>query len=171
MEVEQIYEGPVEAVLAFLADYLLHSAKLSGSQETIVTINLQNSTILLLCSDGVARTAMQEALERGGHLVQSAHDLGSAVASLDEEIPQLLIVSPYVDCISGHDAAVYLRTRHHGLRVLIVGGFLEDNRLRDREELQSFAVFPRPFTPAALLDKVREVLLATNQSLKSITAQ
>lgn len=52
-----------------------------------------------------------------------------------------------------------------------MGGFLEDDRLRDREELQSFAVFPRPFTPAALLDKVREVLLVTNQSQKSITAQ
>ena len=101
--------------MRFLADYLLHSATLSGPQETIVTINLRNSTILLLCSDGVARTAIQEALERGGYLVQSAHDLGAAVASLDEEIPQLLIVSPYVDCISGHDAAVYLRTRHHGL--------------------------------------------------------
>lgn len=134
-----------------------------------MTSYLTNSTILLLCSDGVERTALQEALERGGCLVQSAHDLGAAVARLDEEIPELLIVSPYVDCISGHDAAVYLRTRHHGLRVLIVGGSLQDDRLRDREELQSFAVFPRPYAATELLSKVREVLLLPRHNPHGLT--
>jgi hypothetical protein len=44
------------------------------------------------------------------------------------------------------------------MRVLIVGGLLDDDRLRNRELLQGFEVFPKPYTPAELLKKVQDVL-------------
>ena len=44
------------------------------------------------------------------------------------------------------------------MRVLIVGGFLDDDRLRHREELGKFEVFPKPYTASQLLEKIKEVL-------------
>jgi hypothetical protein len=44
------------------------------------------------------------------------------------------------------------------MRVLIVGGLLDDDRLRNREALEGFAVYPKPYTAAELLAKVKDVL-------------
>ncbi len=44
------------------------------------------------------------------------------------------------------------------MRVLILGGLLDDDRLRYREELEGFEVFPKPYTGAQLIEKVKEVL-------------
>jgi hypothetical protein len=35
---------------------------------------------------------------------------------------------------------------------------MDDDRLRNREELQGFEVFPKPYPAAELLQKVKEVL-------------
>ena len=60
--------------------------------------------------------------------------------------------------ITGHDAAVYLRSKSPGIPVLIVGGLLNDDRLQYREWLQHFDVYPKPYSAEELLDKVKEVL-------------
>jgi hypothetical protein len=58
----------------------------------------------------------------------------------------------------GHEAAKYLRVRHPLMRVLILGGLLDDDWLRYREELEGFEIFPKPYTGAQLIEKVKEVL-------------
>jgi CheY-like chemotaxis protein len=117
-----------------------------------------NLTILLLISDPLVRTVVKETLERHGYFVQSTGDIGTAVDRLKEGTPDLLITGTYVSEISGHDAAKYLRTKCPGLRVLIVGGFMEDDRLRVREEIAGFDVFPDRYSAADLIAKVKEVL-------------
>ncbi|MGH9743910.1 MAG: hypothetical protein ACRD51_16310, partial [Candidatus Acidiferrum sp.] len=44
------------------------------------------------------------------------------------------------------------------MRVLVLGGILDDDRLKYREELAGFEVFPKPYTAAQLLEKVKDVL-------------
>ena len=44
------------------------------------------------------------------------------------------------------------------MRVLMVGGLLDDTRLQNREALQGFDVFPKPYTSAELLARVKDVL-------------
>jgi CheY-like chemotaxis protein len=117
-----------------------------------------NASILLLVSDPLMRTIMHETLERAGCLVVSAGDVGAAVDRLKELRPDLLIVRPYIDSMTGHMAAHYLRTRFPGLPVLIVAGFMDDERIRDQNALEDFFTFPKPFGRDELLDKVREVL-------------
>jgi DNA-binding response OmpR family regulator len=116
------------------------------------------ATILLLCSDPVIRSVLDETLQHEGYSVVSVGELGNAVDRLREYKPSLLIIRPYIDNMAGHDAALYLRTKRPGMKVLMVSGTLDDDRLRYRNDLQSFEVFPKPFTAAELLDKVRAVL-------------
>ncbi len=116
------------------------------------------STILLLASDPVVRNVMKETLEHEGYTVLATGDIGNAVDRLKEVQPDLLIVRTYVEGLSGHDAAMYLRTKCQKMKVLIVGGLLDDDRLQYRETLHGFEVFPKPYQAAEMLQKVKEVL-------------
>jgi len=119
---------------------------------------LMNTTILLLVSDPVVRSVLKETLEHEGYTVLATGDLGTAVDRLKECAPDLLITRTYVASLSGHEAAIYLRTKCLKMKVLILGGLLDDDRLRNREALQGFKVFPRPYKPAELLQEVKDVL-------------
>jgi DNA-binding NtrC family response regulator len=120
--------------------------------------SLLKTTILLLVSDPIVRIVMQETLEQAGYMVMATGDLGQAVDRLKECSPDLLITRTYVQGLPGHDAAMYLRTKCLKMRVLMVGGLLDDQRLRNREELEGFRVFPKPYSADELLQKVKEVL-------------
>jgi hypothetical protein len=62
--------------------------------------------------------------------------------------------------MTGHDAAIYLKERCHSMKVLMLGGLLDDTRLTHRAELQGFAVFPKPYSAAEMLHTVKEILIA-----------
>jgi DNA-binding response OmpR family regulator len=125
---------------------------------TVPDRSLLKTTILLLVSDPLVRSVLQDTLEREGYTVVTAGDLGSAVDRLTEITPDLLITRTYVEGMTGHDAATYLRTKSNGLRVLMVGGLLDDQRLKRRESLEGIDVFPKPYSPRELLQTVKDVL-------------
>lgn len=117
-----------------------------------------NANILLLDSDPLMRTILHETLERAGYLVVNAADVGAAVDRVKELRPDLLIVRPQISSMPGHMAAQYLRTRCPGLPVLIVGGFMDDERVHVRDSIRDFHIFPKPFAAQDLLSAVRDVL-------------
>jgi two-component system, OmpR family, response regulator len=122
-----------------------------------------NANLLLLISDPLMRTILQETLERAGYVVVSAGDVGAAVDRVKELRPDLLIIRPYVASMPGHMAAHYLRDRCPGLPVLIVTGYMDDERVRDQHELKEFYMFPKPFAREELLANVREVLRISHE--------
>jgi DNA-binding response OmpR family regulator len=116
------------------------------------------TTILLLISEPLVRVVIQEFVERAGYMVMATGDLGTAVDRIGDCMPDLLMISPYIETISGHDAAKYLQSRCPKMRILMLAGLLADDRLRYRAELEKVEIFPQPFTGAQLLAKVEEVL-------------
>ena len=116
------------------------------------------TTILLLVSDPVVRSILEETLEREGYTVLATGDLGRAVDLLKECMPDLLITRSDVESLPGHEAAMYLRTKCHQMKVLMLGGLLDDERLRYRAAQQGFEVFPKPYTAAELLQEVKDIL-------------
>jgi len=116
------------------------------------------TTILLLISEPLVRVVVQEFLERAGYLVMATSDLGAAVGRIGEATPDLLILSPYVESITGHQAAKYLQSRCPSMRILMLAGMLSDDRLQYRAELDKVEIFPKPFTGPELLQKVEEIL-------------
>ena len=119
---------------------------------------MTRTTILVLMSDPIMRPVVQETLENEGYTVLPAADLGTAVDRLKEMTPDLLIIRSYIESIPGYEAARYLRTKCPGLRVLMVSGLIDDDRVQYRMALEGFEVFPKPFTAADLLEKVKDVL-------------
>jgi two-component system cell cycle response regulator CpdR len=122
-------------------------------------MNSMNATILLLASDQGIRRVIEKALESAGYSVLTATDVGAAAELAREYKFDLLIVRPYTQSVSGHDAAMYLRLKSPGLPVLIVAGLLDDIDLETREAIQQFEIFPKPFTAVELVSRVKELLL------------
>ena len=119
--------------------------------------------ILLLGSEPIVRAVMKEVLEQAGYVVLATGSLGTAVDALAESRFELLITHPYVDNITGHQAAKYLRGKNPLMGVLIVTGFLDDDRLQYRAGIEGFEIFPAPYTAAQLIEKVEEVLKETQE--------
>ena len=121
-------------------------------------VTKKHATILLLASDAIIRTVLQELLEAQGYVVLPASDLSGALDWLGRSRPDLLIIRPYLSGIPGPEAARYLRTKCNGLRILMVAGFPEDNRLQYRASIDAIDVFPKPFTAAEFIQKISDVL-------------
>jgi len=126
--------------------------------------------ILLLDSEPLVRAVLKEILENAGHVVLATGSLGVAVEELARCQVDLLITHPYVNNIPGHEAAKYLRTRcRQKLPVLIVAGFLKDERLQYRAAQEGFELFPLPYTAAQLLEEVARVLKAAGTTAISVS--
>ena len=122
-----------------------------------------HATILLVDSDKVMRSALHDVLQDAGYLVMNAADLGAAVDRLSEAKPDLLITRPYINSMPGRIAADYLRSRSPGLPVLIVAGFMDDDRPATENFVEKLYTFPTPFSRHDLLEKVAEVLAHNHQ--------
>jgi CheY-like chemotaxis protein len=128
---------------------------LTGYDEPMA--NSCGATILLLDSEPLTRTILHETLERAGYLVVSVGDLGAAVDRLRRMRPDLLIVRPYINSMPGHMAAQHLRVSSPGLPVLVIDGYIDDERIHVRNAVHKIETFPRPFVRADLLEKVKDL--------------
>jgi DNA-binding NarL/FixJ family response regulator len=118
------------------------------------------TTILLLAADPLVRSVLEETLKHEGYSVLASGDLGGAVDWLKTSTPDLLITRNHIQSMPGHEAAMYLVGRCPSMKVLILGGLLDDQRLLDRAALQGFAIFPKPYHANELLQEVKRVLSA-----------
>jgi len=117
---------------------------------------LMKTTILLLVSDPVVRSVLQETLERKD--TRSGYRRpGQAVDRLTECTPDLLITRTYVEGLPG-TKRLCICARSADNEGSYAGGLLDDERLQYRAALQGFEVFPKPYTAAELLQEVKDVL-------------
>jgi len=114
--------------------------------------------ILLLASDVLIRKSLCVALESVGCTVLSAEDIDQAERMIENFKPDLIMVRPYTENMSGYDAAVLLRRKRPGIPVLMVAGVPEDIALENRAAIGRMEIFPKPFKTAELIDKMREML-------------
>ncbi len=117
-----------------------------------------NASILLLDSDTGMRNVLREVLENAGYLVVAAGGLGGAVDRIKEMRPDLLLTRPYINSMPGRIAADFLRSKCPGLPILIVAGFIDDDRVRVQNATDEIHTFPKPFSGDDLLAEVKHVL-------------
>jgi DNA-binding response OmpR family regulator len=126
--------------------------------------SLMKTTIMLLVPDPLVRSVLEDTLKGGGYTVLAVGDLGQAVDWLKKCTPDLLITRTHIQSMPGHEAAMYLVAKYPAMKVLILGGLLDDERLLNRESLQGFSVFPKPYSATELLQEVKLVLRANRHA-------
>jgi PAS domain S-box-containing protein len=149
----KIYFPRVEEAAAGVADPPLRGAR--GGSETI---------LLVEDSDVVRKLAVQ-VLRTAGYAVLETQAGPQAISAADGHAGpiHLLLTDLVMPEMGGQDLALYLRAARPGLRVLYMSGYTENAAIHQgRIEAGSFFM-AKPFTPASLVRRVREVLDSTDR--------
>jgi DNA-binding response OmpR family regulator len=116
------------------------------------------ANILVLDSEANIRKVISLILSRAGHDVCGTGDFAAAIAMIRESQPDLLLTNVNLKGITGHEAMHKVREDFPELPVLMVSGLPDDKLIREWIDAPDFDVFPRPFSPASLVEKVRQML-------------
>ncbi len=116
-------------------------------------------TILLVEDETPVRELVQNVLQMYGYkvLIASSEEAISLVQQSHKPV-DLLLVDVVMPKHSGRELAEQLTLLQPGLRVLYMSGYTDDIIVRHGVLESGVAFLPKPFTPSALLSKVREVL-------------
>jgi CheY-like chemotaxis protein len=117
-------------------------------------------TILLVDDTAVVRRLAQEVLSRAGYQVLDADSADEAlrVASGHADAIDLLLTDVIMPGPTGVELAERLQAIRGNVPVLFMSGYADTAVVRNGLLAHEAAFLQKPFTPAALLDKVRQVL-------------
>jgi PAS domain S-box-containing protein len=119
-----------------------------------------SETILLVEDDEMVRTLVRETLQREGyHILDAAGPLEARrISEQHNGVIQLMVTDVVMPKVNGRELAEQIGKRRPDMRVLYMSGYT-DNAIMNSGVLQKEVAFiQKPFTPAAMTEKVREVL-------------
>jgi two-component system cell cycle sensor histidine kinase/response regulator CckA len=117
------------------------------------------ASVLLVEDEPTVRAVTHRILERAGHRVRTAPNAELAIelaADLAEPI-DLLVTDVVMAGMDGPSLAQHLRVARPELKTLFISGYSHDH-VMPRDEPHSIGFLAKPFTHAALLAKVTELL-------------
>ncbi|MDT4895401.1 MAG: two-component system, cell cycle sensor histidine kinase and response regulator CckA [Acidobacteriota bacterium] len=117
-------------------------------------------TVLLTEDEEQVRQMTRMILEMGGYRVLEAASGEEALAIYKQHEGQidLVMTDVVMPKMSGRELAQSLEVFHPGIKVLYMSGYTDDAIVRHGLLDQEIAFLQKPFTPDALMRKVREVL-------------
>jgi two-component system cell cycle sensor histidine kinase/response regulator CckA len=126
-----------------------------------------NETILLVEDDAVVRSLLLRSLRQAGYTVLEA---ASGVAALDvarrhERAADLVITDVVMPQLGGRDLIDQLQREGLLARVLFISGYTARNVLHGDD--QTASMLQKPFSPSALLQKVRALLDEAPRTLQA----
>lgn len=118
-----------------------------------------SETILLVEDEESIRKLTQQALERQGYTVLTAANGQEALeaANRHEGTIHLVISDVVLPVMGGPEMAMRLRETRSETKVMFISGYT-DNTIAHHGVLETATLVQKPFTPLALVNKVREVL-------------
>jgi PAS domain S-box-containing protein len=124
------------------------------------SIGRGSETVLLVEDDDMVRTLVRETLERDGYRILDAPGPLEArrISDLTKEPIQLLITDVIMPKVSGRELAEQLIESRPSMKVLYMSGYTDNAVVNSGILKKEVAFIQKPFTPAALAEKVREVL-------------
>jgi PAS domain S-box-containing protein len=119
-----------------------------------------SETILLVEDDEMVRTLVRETLQRDGYRILDAPGPIEArkMAEQYRQAIQLMITDVVMPKVSGRELAEQLNKKLPDMKVLYMSGYTDNAILNNGVLQKEVAFLQKPFTPAALTEKVRDVL-------------
>ncbi|MDB5306617.1 MAG: Blue-light-activated protein [Gemmataceae bacterium] len=143
--------------------YLPRTDQAAGGSKTHSALRIPprgTETVLLVEDEDAVRALIRHILRQAGYTVLEAAggDEALRVAAGHAGTVHLLVTDVVMPGLGGRVAAERLTERHPGLRVLFVSGYTNDAVVRHGVLHDKVNFLQKPFTPAGLAQKVREVL-------------
>lgn len=124
--------------------------------------------ILVVDDEAVLRRVIARVLERSGYEVTVAGSASDAEALLDEGTdPDLVLCDVSLCGVHGADAVRSFRERCPGIPAILMSGSDPHEVDRGGEEGEELPFLAKPFEPAELVDRIREILDASEGDRRS----
>jgi two-component system cell cycle sensor histidine kinase/response regulator CckA len=119
-----------------------------------------SETILLVEDEGLVRKVVARILEKAGYRVFAASSGMEALAICDEVAKPIdaLVTDVIMPGIGGKELATRIASRFPDIKILFMTGYTEDDILCNGILNQGRGIMLKPFSPEALLRKLREIL-------------
>ncbi|MBZ5543149.1 MAG: response regulator [Acidobacteriia bacterium] len=147
------------------ATFKIHLPRVEGKLEPVepprrAAGRRGTETVLLVEDEAAVRSLVCGVLEGGGYKVLVARNGEDAlVVSEQHKGPiHLLLTDVVMPEMGGPELADRLRPYHREMKVLYMSGYTDDAIVHHGVLASSAAFLQKPFTPAVLAQKVREVL-------------
>jgi two-component system cell cycle sensor histidine kinase/response regulator CckA len=117
-------------------------------------------TVLLVEDETVVRDLAADALRRHGYQVLTAPSGPEAMQIAEQAVHpfDVLVTDVVMPQMSGQQLAEELLATRPDLKVLFISGYTDNSLLREHRPGASMTMLQKPFTPAQLVQKVRELL-------------
>jgi signal transduction histidine kinase/ActR/RegA family two-component response regulator len=127
-----------------------------------------NETVLIAEDDEMVRSLVKETLVRHGyHVLDAASPLeAQKISDVYRGVIHLLITDVVMPKINGRDLASRLSKRRPNLKILYMSGYTDGAVINNGILRKETAFLQKPFTPAGLAEKVREVLGEANGRIR-----
>ncbi|MGH7350114.1 MAG: response regulator, partial [Candidatus Rokuibacteriota bacterium] len=132
----------------------------SGADEAAARPATGHETILLVEDEEDVRALAREVLERQGYTVLEAGDGAEALGVCETAGDRIdvILTDVVMPRMGGRELVDRVRATKPAMPVLYMSGYTEDAILRHGVRDASMLLLGKPFTPAELIGKIREVL-------------
>jgi CheY-like chemotaxis protein len=114
--------------------------------------------IVVIDAEPTVRKVISNIVGRAGYRVAATGDFEQAIELLRTELPDLVVTNVFLNGITGHDAMLALKNNFPQLPVLMVSGLPDEKTIEDWAKKPGFDVFPKPFLPKDLIQKIDGIL-------------
>jgi len=147
------------------SSFTVYLPRVSDPDELRVTSEFEatpsgTATVLLVEDEDAVRRLSSRVLSRAGYRVLTASSGEEALTVAADCVGpiDLLLTDVVMPGMSGRELAEQLMPLHPGMRLMYASGYTEDAIIRHGVSSQETAFLEKPFTPNALLRKVRQVM-------------
>jgi DNA-binding response OmpR family regulator len=125
--------------------------------------------LLLIDEDRELVAVLTLALERAGYAVVATRDAVTAVALLDAEAPDLVVIDTPLRTANARNLLAQLRERSQTVVIMLTGRGDEDDRVAGLD-LGADAYVSKPFSTRELVARIRALLQHHDPDLPAVTA-
>jgi two-component system, OmpR family, response regulator MprA len=124
---------------------------------------MSEAALLLVDDDAPIRRMLERTLTAEGYEVVAAADGGAALAAVERNLPDAIVLDVSMPGIDGYEACRRLREDHHldDLPVVMLTAHTQDEDLDRGYALGIVAYVTKPFDPQVLVATVRDALAGT----------
>src|SRR3954465_8556295 len=116
--------------------------------------------VLVVDDDARLREFMRVNLEMEGYTVREASSADEALAALEDQAPQLVLLDVVMPGVDGWQMLQRMQERHGSIPVIMFSGQIDANSASDAEERGARGFVGKPFDPQQLIERAKQLVPA-----------
>ena len=116
--------------------------------------------VLVVDDDARLREFMRVNLEMEGYSVREASSADEALAALEDQAPELVLLDVVMPGVDGWQMLQRMQERHGSIPVIMFSGKVDDQSAADAESRGARAFVGKPFDPQQLIERAKQLVPA-----------